>query len=140
MKSDEEYLHDLNPSDKVLLDSDRPTLHVGDLDGMADGARTIGRQGSIVMKRDGDSFYALDGGQVVGFVSPLSDTEIDLSVVAEYQRQGIGTALLAEFRKVHPKFLSGGYTEGGRKTELKVKRMLESRGGKNKPSGMSGVR
>ena len=118
----EGYVSFRNPQRKVLLPTDRPTLHIGDLEGMDADAKVYKKVGDVTLKRDNIGIYAIKDKQVVGYISELSPTEIDLSVVAEYQRRGIGTLLSAEFQVVKPGSLSGGLTEGGRKTVLRVHR------------------
>jgi GNAT superfamily N-acetyltransferase len=118
----EEYLAIINPGNVKLSDSQRPNVYADDIEGMADEAKTIKTVAGFVIKTDGSSFFALKNGKEVGFVSELSDTEIDLAVAKEYQKKGIGTILLTEYRKKFPWHQTGGLTDAGLKTELAVYR------------------
>ena len=113
------YLKIVNPKNKAISSKDRPTLRIGDMEGMDQGAKII-MTGALTIKRKGKEFYALKGKNVVGYIAPLSKDELDLAVVKEYQRHGIGRILLEQFRKYYPHYKSGGYTPAGLKVEESV--------------------
>ena len=116
------FLRKVNPQNKHIEDSARPTIYAEDMEGMADNAITVARFPDMTIKRRGQEFYALKGKKVVGYIAPLSDKEIDLTVATGYQRKGIGSRLLEQFRASYPFFQSGGYTVGGLATEKRVHR------------------
>lgn len=110
-------------NEKEINPKDRPTLRIGDLEGMDEGSKKF----KIITTKDGETItlkknkygeiYAVNSEkEVVGFATKLSYTETDLSVVTEYQQKGIGTELLVEFKKLNPEHETGGLTPLGKKT------------------------
>ena len=105
---------------------DRPTLHTGDFEDMVPttaievGGKELQTGEHLVILRDRENFYAEVDGQPVGFVMPLSESEIDLSVAEEHQQKGIGTELMKEFRREYPDYETGGYTAAGEATERRA--------------------
>ena len=124
-KSDEsQYLQQINPEGKTISSQDRPTIYQGDMEGMGADHSPVsisklpGGQRLEVRHGDGMVTGHIDG-QPVGYMSPLSETETDLSVAQEHQRKGVGTALFGAYSGLYPDFKAGGLTEGGRRTALR---------------------
>jgi hypothetical protein len=120
----DEYISHRNPSGERIPDGIRPKLSVGDLEGME-----IGKQYSVtklpsgeslkLYKNDDKDVYGVIGKDIVGFSTALDDKSIDLSVVSEYQKKGIGTVLSQEYKKFNPKQPAGGLTAAGYATMSK---------------------
>jgi len=111
-----------------LKPSQRPTIYLGDIEGMAEGSTKIkieklpdGRSLEL-RKDDAGSVYALMDGKEVGYASIMDKKNFDISVAKEVQRKGIGTALTKEFLLLNPQYRSGEgeFTEAGYKTFLKA--------------------
>jgi len=128
----EEYYDMMNPNNKLIDKGVRPNLYVADMEGMF-GSVEIYRNyylssgERLAIKKCDEGVWGEIDDQVVGFATVLNENEVDLTVAVEYQKKGIGTKLLLEFRKDHPFVLSGGYTEDGLSAEKKVFKYLQRR-------------
>lgn len=128
----EEYYQMVNPDDKLINNGVRPRLYVADMEGMYNSVEIyrnyyLSSGERLAIKKCDEGVWGEIDERIVGFATILNENEIDLTVAVEYQKKGIGTKLLLEFRKDHPFALSGGYTEDGLSAEKKVFKYLQRR-------------
>jgi ribosomal protein S18 acetylase RimI-like enzyme len=138
------FLSRFNPSGTRIDDTIRPTLYLADIEGMMPTTAVLLRSrlsGGILPifrtkkkqlirfweDRYSSTIYATHAGKEVGFIAPLSETELDLSVAKEYQRLGIGTHLTLLYLERHPYAVSGGLTIAGEKTAKRAARYLRKK-------------
>lgn len=127
----EDYYNIVNPNDKIIDKGVRSILYIADMEGMFNSAEIyrnyyLNSGERLSIKKCDEGVWGEINDQIVGFATILNEKEVDLTVAVEYQKKGIGTKLLLEFRKDHPFVLSGGYTEEVR-AEKKVFNYLQRR-------------
>jgi len=116
------YKENIEDYGKDIPNSSRPVLHIGDMEGMTDGLKPYKMVGKVKLYDNGEGIIAKIGIQEVGFILKLGGDETDLSVVQEFQKQGIGTLLAKEFWEKYPEHRkkTGGFTPLGKKVFQKV--------------------
>lgn len=117
-KTAEEFVNSLTKGAKKLSVKDRPTVYADDIVGIADGLKPYKTVGELKFYDDGSQIIAKKGNKEVGYIGRLSDTETDLAVAQEFQKQGFGKKLTAEFFDRYPEMVrqSGGFTPAGKAT------------------------
>ncbi len=117
-KTAEEFVNSVTKGAKKLSVKDRPTVYADDIVGIADGLKPYKTVGELKFYDDGSQIIAKKGNKEVGYIGRLSDTETDLAVAQEFQKQGFGKKLTAEFFDRYPEMVrqSGGFTPAGKAT------------------------
>lgn len=114
-----DWLSRINPANQRIDAKARPTVYAEDMEGMFEGGKIIKRtplkdERMLVIRETPDGeIYGEVNGKTVGYATPLSQVELDVTVDPVYQRQGIGARLQQEFYRLNPDFQSGGVTDAG---------------------------